>query len=380
MPRKAAKTTKESSKRILTLDLLRGFFLVSIILNHLQWFPSGLDVITFRGSLVVSAAEGFFLISGIVLGIIRGRKLLAQPFRKAALLLFARGARLYIISIVLMLAFTVIGWLFLGNPGLKPGIRPIDQPFGDILAGALSFQYIYGWADFLRLYAIFIIMSPLALWLLRKGKWYIALAASAALWALYPYALENTTHSAELLMVLSWHFIFFSGFIIGFYWEMISDWWLGLTKKLRRIIAVPILSFAVITLLTNIVFVTIHVLFDVQTTEFTNLNTSLLEIFNKEALTVARLITFASWFILGYAIFYHYEEKIMKWFGWILMPFGVNSLYVYILHAIIIFFAHLVLPPEGTQNMFINALGSIIVIGLIILAVRKKFLFRIIPR
>jgi hypothetical protein len=64
--------------RILALDLLRGYFLVSIILNHLQWYPNGLDWVAMRGSLLVSAAEGFFIISGILLGIVRGRKLADQ--------------------------------------------------------------------------------------------------------------------------------------------------------------------------------------------------------------------------------------------------------------------------------------------------------------
>lgn len=379
MPEKKVEKQKVSSKRILTLDLMRGFFLVSIILNHLQWYPSGFDFVAFRGSLVVSAAEGFFLISGIVLGIIRGRKLIEQPFRKAALLLFARGARLYIISIVLMLAFTFIGWLFLDNPGLKAGIRPTDQPLGEIIIGALSFQYIYGWADFLRLYAIFMIMAPFALWLLRKGKWYILLALSIAIWTLYPYAFEHTAHSAELLMVLSWQLIFFGGFIVGFYWEKLTDWWLSQTKKMRQWIAGPVLVFAALTLLINIVFVTIHAL-GIDSALTTAIDTQLLTIFNKEGLPLPRLITFITWFILGFYIFHRYEKKIIKWFGWILLPFGANSLYVYILHAIILFFAHLIMPPETATNIFVNAVGSAIIIGLILLAVRKHFLFKIIPR
>ncbi len=379
MPKKQDVTPKESSKRILTLDLMRGFFLVSIILNHLQWYPNGLDWIAFRGSLVVSAAEGFFLISGIVLGIIRGRKLIEQPFRKAALLLFARGARLYVISIVLMLAFTFIGWLFLDNPGLKPGIRPLDQPFSEVLVGALSFQYIYGWADFLRLYAIFMIMSPFALWLLRRGKWYIVLALSIGLWALYPYAFEHTAHSAEILMILSWQLIFFAGFIIGFYWDTLASKWRALASKTRQRILTPLLIIGGVTLLANIFLVAINASHLAQTIT-SPIITSLLSIFNKEALTPMRILVFASWFILGYWVFMRYERHIVKAFGWILLPFGSNSLYVYIMHAIILFFAHLIMPPRFANNVLLNAIGSVLIIGLILLAVRKRFLFKIIPR
>ena len=84
--------------------------------------------------------------------------------------------------------------------------------------------------------------------------------------------------------------------------------------------------------------------------------------------------------MLGYYLFHRYERQIVKWFGWILLPFGANSLYVYILHAIILFFAHLIMAPEAATNIVINAIGSVIVVGLILIAVRKHFLFKVIPR
>lgn len=379
MSKQKIEKIKESSRRILAIDLLRGFFLVSIILNHLQWYPSGYDIVAFRGSLVVSAAEGFFLISGIVLGIVRGRKLLDQPFRKSALLLLTRAAHLYITAIILMLLSTFIGWLFMDNPGLKPGIRPIDQPIGEIIAGALSFQYIYGWADFLRLYAVFMVMAPFGLWLVRKGKWYILLALSIGLWSLFPYALENTEHSGEILMLLSWQLIFFSGFIIGFYWQQITKWWLSFSQKTRRIVLGAIVIIAATTLVANIIIVSLGLL-GITSPSLSAINNQLYLLFNKEALPPLRLLMFALWFILGFFIFWKFEKQIIRWFGWILLPFGNNSLYVYALHAIILFFAHLIMPPDTATNFILNTIGSTVILGLILLATRKKFLFKIIPR
>src|SRR6218665_421663 len=92
---------KEKSERILTFDLLRGYFLCVILFNHLQFYPNGFDLLTGRGVLYVSTAEGFFLVSGIVLGIVRGRKLLNQPFNVAAKLLWKRALQLYTTSLVL---------------------------------------------------------------------------------------------------------------------------------------------------------------------------------------------------------------------------------------------------------------------------------------
>lgn len=375
----SSKAVTKKSSRIATFDLLRGYFMVSIIINHLQWYPNGLDWVALRGSLYVSAAEGFFLISGIVLGIVRGAKLRTQPFRQAAILLLKRGALLYVVSVVLAFLFTLIGWwFFMDNPGLKPGIRPIDQPLHEIILGIMSFRYIYGWADLLRLYAIFILISPLALWLLRKNLWYILVAISVGLWWLYPWALEQSPNRGELLMVLSWQLIFFVGMAIGYHWTELTNWWKSLKTRTQQIILRPILTVAVITLVISAISVIL-----------TSLNISLAPIdwynslqphFDKFALTWPRLLLFGLWFILGFYIFSRFEKPIMKFFGWILLPFGHNSLYVYILHAIILFFAHLIIQPSQGINLLINALGTFIIIGIIYLAVRKKFLFKVIPR
>ena len=374
------KLKAEKAPRIVALDLLRGYFMVSIILNHLQWYPSGFDIVAARGSLFVSAAEGFFIISGILLGIVRGRNMLQLPFKVSALKVLGRGAKLYVVAVVLMLLFTFIGWFFMDNPGLKAGIRPTDEPLLAIIMGALSFDYIYGWADFLRLYAIFLIMSPLALWLLRKGKWYIVMAASIALWSVFPWALETTGHSAELLMPLSWQLIFFGGLTIGFHWVDIKRWWDRLAKKTQRYILIPILSAAVITLAANLVFTVLSTVELGSPAAVALYDTIHHTIFNKEALTIQRLGLFALWFTLGLFIFTRYEKHITKWFGWILLPFGSNSLYVYILHAIVLFFAHLLLAPINSTSFVINFIGSVLVVGLILLAVRTKFLFKVIPR
>lgn len=303
-----------------------------------------------------------------------------KPFKIPALLMLRRGMKLYVVSIVLMLFFTFIGWFFLENAGLKPGIRPIDQPIHEILLGAFSLQYLYGWADFLRLYAIFLVMSPLALWLLRIGKPLLLLLGSAGLWALYPVAHAYTGNSAELLMPLSWQLIFFTGLTIGFYWPNIQSWWKGLSRNMKRRIAIPILSISTLTLSINIIAAFL-VVFTLVPEEFIyQYNALFSNIFHKESLAPLRLLLFALWMLLGFFIFTRYEKRIVNWFGWILLPFGKNSLYVYTLHAVLIFFAHLIIAPASSSNILVNFLGSICILGIILLAVKKKFLFKIIPR
>ena len=97
MARPAPQSIEEPHiERIRAFDLMRGFFLIVILLDHLAYYPSGLDIFTGRGLLYISTAEGFFAISGLVLGIVRGRKLLNKPLRTAAKLLLKRSVQLYI--------------------------------------------------------------------------------------------------------------------------------------------------------------------------------------------------------------------------------------------------------------------------------------------
>ncbi|MNL51557.1 OpgC protein [compost metagenome] len=88
---------------------------------------------------------------------------------------------------------------------------------------------------------------------------------------------------------------------------------------------------------------------------------------------------FAIWFSFGFWLFHRYEHMIVRWFGWILIPFGNNSLYVYIIHAFVLFFAHLIMW-HASSNILINLIGSFVIVGLIWLSVRHKFLMKIIPR
>jgi hypothetical protein len=78
------KKAPEKPKRIETIDILRGFYIFSIIVVHLARFPNGYDIFTGRGILWATNSEGFFLMSGMLIGIIRGRKDGSLPFKEVA--------------------------------------------------------------------------------------------------------------------------------------------------------------------------------------------------------------------------------------------------------------------------------------------------------
>ena len=121
----------KSALRIHAFDVLRGWCLVVISSDHLGRFPSVFDPFTGRGLLWVSAAEGFFFISGALVGIVRGRSMKRSGLQAAAGELWRRARKLYIASVILTLTFTGLGyWLGLeGFDGLKGGLAQYGSPW-----------------------------------------------------------------------------------------------------------------------------------------------------------------------------------------------------------------------------------------------------------
>ena len=139
-------TIKLNNPRLLALDLLRGYFMFVIIVNHIGRFPSFYDLFTARGELWVSAAEGFFLISGILIGYVYGPKFL-NNMKAVSKKLWLRAGKLYLWSVFFTLFFTFIGLITGLPPGTKPGL--LETNFLNLIYQTLTFRYIYGWADFL---------------------------------------------------------------------------------------------------------------------------------------------------------------------------------------------------------------------------------------
>lgn len=370
---------KEKSERILTFDLMRGYFLCVILFNHLQYYPSGLDIFTGRSMLYASTAEGFFVVSGIVLGIVRGRKLLHLPFKKSAALLWKRALQLYLTSIILTLLFTLIGQLFIGNPGLKGVIFTDWSNWGELIWKTVSLSYTYGWADFLRLYAIFIFFAPAALWLLRKGWWYIALIISAAVWALYPL-INEASGSSFIAQPFSWQFIFFAGMGIGFYWQDIIAKWRNLAIKTRKRIGWSVVGVFGVTLLTSAFLVFGHELGGTAGAAIDATHHVVEQAFQKNELPVTRMLLGAVWFWALFYLFRRFEGWIVKRLGWLFLPLGMNSLYVYTISAFVIFFIHLAIAPPGLENILLNLIVSLGVLGLVLASTRCTPLMKIIPR
>ena len=76
---KISDNSEQKLQRIDTIDIIRGYFLFVIIIDHLARFFGFFDLFTGGGRQWVSAAEGFFFISGMMIGLVRAKKLKDKP-------------------------------------------------------------------------------------------------------------------------------------------------------------------------------------------------------------------------------------------------------------------------------------------------------------
>lgn len=342
-----------SGKRIDTVDILRGFFIFMIIVDHLGMFPSGFDFMTGRGFLWVSAAEGFFFLSGMMVGLIRGKKDKDKPFKTVAGKLFRRSLILYAWTIGLTAFFTFVAMAVGPNPGLK------DEAWqGGVLTMLwhnVSLQYVYSWADFLRYYSVYLLISIVAIKLLRSGQ----------AWAVGIISIVAWLFGREYTMLFTWQLLFFGGVLAGWYYDQILVWAKQLPKYLIAL-QYPL----------TIVLIIISVLSVYGS--FQDLKDIVGGLFDRRYMPPLRVAMFILWFSSLYRFVASHEQWLKEKVGKFLIPFGQNSLYVYILHSFIVFFTHLLVPQK--QTFLVNFLATAAVLAVLWFAVKKRFLFKFIPR
>lgn len=377
--------TGAAKRRIYSLDLMRGYFILVIASVHLAYYPSFLGLFDGRGELWVSEAEGFFLISGLLIGIIRRTDISRHGYNFAVRKMLARGFKLYAASIVLTLAYIILAAITrsFGFGGAKDGLD-IDSSTWTLLLRVLTLNYSYGWADFLSYYAAFMLTAPLLLAMLYKRLWWLVGLISLSLWVLRwsgDYGPWNP--------FLQWQVYFFLGSIIGYYWHDINRFFSAIRPSTRLFLAKSAMITSALTVLTSafIVFTPSvyatrdlpagkigHLIVELKNAPSNRLYDSLL-LHGRVGLLrpLIALIVFGGLF----ALFSHNEARIMRFFGKLLLPLGQNSLYVYIVQSAWLF----VIPFIFRSGSFwLNTAIEAAIIGVTYLMVTHRFLFRIIPR
>lgn len=367
--------------RIHELDLLRGFFILVILIDHFQRWPSPFTFLTGEGRLWVSAAEGFFIISGLLIGYLRGYKSRHHPLKDIAKKLLKRAAMLYVWCVVI--TFFVVGVMVFftnGTDALYPLLPkfPEAAQLSDLptyVWSVISGQYATDWIYFLRLYAIILAVSPLVVWLFRKGLWWVVMLLT---WAVYGLSFLLTPPEAAM----QWQFLFFNAAVIGWKLESIILW-LREHPLAKKIISISLVSVTFFTMIISYLLVVswnksgiAESLF--TTDSYNTIRAATDPIFTNNPMSIGRMLLSFVWFGGLMVIFHHFKAFIMKWFGWLLMPFGTASLNAYCLQAILFVFIQAAIPVS--QSGIVNMLSTIVVVLIIWGILKIPLAQRVLPR
>lgn len=365
------------ARRIHELDLLRGFFIVVIILDHLQFWPSPWQYITGQGRLWVSAAEGFFLISGFLIGYLRAYRDVHVDIRVLTKKLLKRAGMLWLWCIIITLFVVSITVLLPGNGALLPKLPNADEVANlpTYLWSVISTYYASDWIYFLRLYAIMLATTPLFLWCTRHKKWWFFAVISV------------TLYTASLVVpldegALQWQILFFGAASIGWKFETIVAW----LRKRPRFYQTLKWSLVGVTLATMMLsYFMVHGWSYVESPAtsisrdaYISIRSQVDPLFSNNPLVPLRIGLSFVWFSGLLALFHLARKPLERFLGWLLLEFGRSSLTAYCLQAI--FLGIIVTYAQGFNNFWLNGIVGAVVVLFFWLLMKQPLVRRILPR
>lgn len=385
--------SSEGQKRDLRIDFIRGFVMLILIAVHIS-MPSFYIYIAWERFGVVTGAEGFVLLSGLILGFLSRLRMEHDGFGITVNKQYNRSFLLYRTSLVVILSVLVINLIpfidastamtFTAYSGkvyhLYPNLETFVQYHDKIIANFFLLRYGPHQFQILGLYVILLMFSPFILWLLSKKKVGVVLSLS---WIIYfannGYHVRPTGAEFEYAFpILTWQILFVHGLVIGYYRNEI--WNFFHSKKGAWIFGFIFLLFLGFLFFTyNNPLEQIPSYLRLHVIDPGTFRWIYQQFFLKNTLGIGRLINDFVVLVVSYAMLSYLWKPIYKVFGWFFIPIGQASLYVFILHVYAcIVIANIALFDQG--NFYINTLGHTLVFIFMWLMVRYKVAFNWIPR
>jgi len=369
--------------RDLRIDLLRGFFVVAMIVDHVRG-PSPLYLLTGGNRFYTSAAEGFILTSGLVAGLVYRRLIERNGMGPALLKVLQRAGILFLITVGLTL-FSLPGSEILNLPWAQ-GID-LSHPIR-VVVSVLTLHQTYYLVDVMLLYTILFIVAPLTFVFLERGMTWVVLAASWLLWGLYQvfpeYASLPWPIAGNYLFNFSaWQVLFFTGLVIGYRQDRIPLLSKRLTRALLVLTGIGVTALIVIYFIVDPPTAVMPPDLAVGATTLHDVRLWVQDyLFAKVDLRVGRLIASAvvfSFLFLATTVFW---GRIQRRIGWLLLPLGQHALYGYTAHVILVAIIAVAVAPfklgyPGPQ--WLNAIIQVASVLLIWALVRYR-LFSPTPR
>ena len=391
-----ANTTGDGDSRDLRIDMVRGVAIVFVILNHIN--VASLFQLSSQEALgPVSGAELFVVLSGVVLGMVYRKRMERADLLAATGALLGRAFKLYRTALAVLVSIFLVTLL----PGVDGQVvttftdqgtgrsyetypnmeRLLDYPVpGYVLRDIALLRVGPFQFNIMGLYVALLALAPLVVAALRRRLVIPLLAVS---WGLY---VVNTVWPVNLVAsqfedpfpLLAWQLLFVHGLAAGWYrHQLLRFYSTRIGKLLLVVIVLAQVAMAVFSwtnpYLSNAYDVRLALLPD--QTFYALYNTW----FVRPALGLGRVVDVALLLVTLFAAMTAFWKPISSLLGWFLIPIGQATLYVFVLH---VYFALLIANVPGLDrgHVLLNSAVHALTLGLLWLMVRKRFLFRFIPR
>jgi len=383
------------------LDFIRGFACVSFVAAHLEAF-NWFNFLFWERLGIFSGAELFVIVSGLLVGMTHREVVDRRLEPGSTERLWRRAWKLYVAYVALIALVAAVKALGVIDvtavttftdrwAGITYSLYPPEgTPLVDRIPSILLLRSTPHQVQILGFYIFVLLAAPLAVSQLAKGRLWVVLVASWGLYVLERMVPLRITGAQfeHGFPLLAWQVYFFNALAIGYFARYEVRLWLAGRPWRRRAViasaaAVAVASFLFAQATDNPSFPAWSRLDIVSATTFRCWYDAY---FDKDVLDPLRLLTASGFFVAFYALLTHFWAPLRRAFGWLLVPLGKNSLYVFIMHVPLIAAADQVpgyfegVPAFAWDTVWPNTLILLAILASLWLMVRHKLLFSVVPR
>ena len=357
--------------RDLRLDWLRGLAMTCVIVNHSR-IASLLSWFSYERFWVVTAAEVFVVLSGIVLGMVYGRKLARGGWLVVLTGLGRRALTLYVAVVVVTLSFLVISLAGIDVRSFttwddRAATWLLDPRSMNSAAWRDVALMRYGpWAfEIVGLYVWLVVAAAPCLVALHFAGWRPLLAVSWALYLWYhiaPHSL-TTAEFESTFPILAWQLLFVHGVAIGYHRERLGAFVARCPKVVSMVAAGATTAFVVFALCNPSPDGPSWLHWGVVSPE--HFRFLYAHYFTLADLGIGRLLNLAVALPLGYAVL-TWGWSIARPFGIIFVTLGQRSLAAFVLHVYgILLLARLPLADKFWTNTLVQVIFIVAIAALL---------------
>jgi hypothetical protein len=209
-------------KRMVELDVLRGFLLLMMVVNH---SPSPLRQLTDQPIGFFSTAEPFVFISALLAGLLFQKRSEKLGFAAARAATLQRALKIYRAHLITLFVVFAIGSLFLAwVPGIQYELGKFFDSPTSAVAGSVALLFQPPLLDILPMYVVFSLVTPVAFWIADRFGWKAVFATSVSVWALSQFNVREflTAPIRDQAFVqigpfdlFSWQLLWIAGLMFG---------------------------------------------------------------------------------------------------------------------------------------------------------------------